>query len=86
MSLQVWGAIIMATIANMTLDELKQFVDAAIDERLTRMLGAFELPDPDVADENLTWDAIREMVERHRWTPPPGAKSAVEMLREDRDS
>jgi hypothetical protein len=76
----------MATIANMTMDELKQFVEATIDERLTRMLGAFELPDTDAADENLTWDEIREMVERHRWTPPPGAKTALEMLREDRDS
>ncbi len=24
-------------------------------------------------------------IDRHRWTPPPGAPSVVELLREDRD-
>lgn len=35
----------MTTIANMTLDELKQFVEETIDERLTRYLGTFEIAD-----------------------------------------
>jgi hypothetical protein len=76
----------MATIANMTLDELKKFVQETIDERLTQMLGTFEIPDESDEDNNLTWDDIRVSVERHRWTPPPGAKSSLELLREDRDS
>jgi hypothetical protein len=56
-----------------------------IDERLTRALGAFEEPDEDDEDE-LTWDEIRANVEKHRWTPPPGAKSSLELLREDRNT
>ena len=60
----------MATIANMTLDELKKFVQETIDERLTQMLGTFEIPDESDDDSDLTWDQIRASVERHRWTPP----------------
>jgi hypothetical protein len=74
----------MATIANMTLEELKQFVEETIDERLTRLLGTFEIEDE--TDEEKTWDEIRASVEHHRWTPPSGAKSSLDMLREDRDN
>jgi hypothetical protein len=76
----------MATIANMTLEDLKKFVEETLDERLTRLLGAFEIPDESDEDNGLTWDEIRASVERHRWTPPPGAKSSLELLREDRES
>jgi len=74
----------MATIADMTMDELKRVIDEAIDERLTRLLGTFEVVEA-ANDETLSWDEIRTTVERYRWTPPPGAKSSLEMLREDRD-
>lgn len=73
------------TIGKMTFDQLKQFVEDTIDERLTRLLGAFEMPDEPDEDDNLTWEEIRASVERYRWTPPPGAKSSLELLREDRD-
>jgi hypothetical protein len=76
----------MKTIAEMTLEELKKLIDDAIDERLTQLLGTFEVPDEPDEDNNRTWDEIRASVERHRWTPPPGAKSSLELLREDRDS
>ncbi len=75
----------MATIANMTMEELKKFVEEAIDERLTQLLGTFELSEEPDEDTGLTWDEIRDLVERHRWTPPPGAKSSLELLREDRE-
>lgn len=76
----------MTTVADMTLEELKRFVDEALDERLTRLLGTFEVADPSDESNDLTWDEIRASVERYRWTPPPGAKSSLELLREDRDS
>lgn len=76
----------MTTIANMTLEDLKKFVEDTIDERLTRLLGTFEIPDESDEENALTWDEIRALVERHRWTPPPGAKSSLELLREDRES
>jgi hypothetical protein len=31
-------------------------------------------------------EEILASIDRHRWTPPPGAKSSLEMLREDRDA
>jgi hypothetical protein len=76
----------MATIANMTKEELQKFVEEAIDKRLTQMLGAFEIPDDSIEDNDLTWDEIRASVDRHRWTPPSNAKSSLELLREDRNS
>jgi hypothetical protein len=83
----------MATIEKMTYEELQRLIDARIDERLTALLGKFELEEDErFSDEesdeedNLTWDEIRGLVERHRWTPPPGAKSSLKLLREDRDS
>ncbi len=76
----------MTTVANMTIEELKQFVEETIDERLTRLLGTFDTSEESTEDDNLTWDEIRASVERHRWTPPPGAKSSLELLREDRNS
>lgn len=69
----------------MTSEELKQFIEDLIDERLTRALGTFEAPDEDGDEANLTWDEIRANVEKHRPTFPPGAKSSLELLREDRD-
>jgi hypothetical protein len=33
----------------------------------------------------VSWDEIRALAERHRWSPP-GAKSPLKLLREDRDS
>lgn len=74
----------MATIAKMTPEDLKKFVEDTIDERLTQLLGSFEL-DEEADDNGLTWDEIRARVKRHRWTPPPDAKSSLDLLREDRD-
>lgn len=56
-----------------------------MDDYLTQLLGTFEVPDNQDEDDELTWDEIRANVERHRWTPPPGSKSSLELLREDRD-
>ncbi|MEJ2148758.1 MAG: hypothetical protein P8Z40_04695 [Chloroflexota bacterium] len=75
----------MATIADMNLQDLKKFIEETIDERLTRLLGSFEIPDEPDEDDGLSWDEIRASVERHRWTPPPGAKSSLDLLREDRE-
>jgi hypothetical protein len=76
----------MDKVADMTLEDLKMFVEEAIDERLTRLLGSFETAEDDQEEDALSWDAIRAAVESHRWTPPPGAKTSLELLREDRES
>lgn len=80
----------MATIRNMTLEQLRQMIDERIDERLAVMLGRldvgeeglFEDGEPDVR----SWEQVKQDIERDRWTPPPGAKSSLELLREDRDA
>ena len=80
----------MATIEKMTLEELRRLIDARIDERLTSMLGRFELEEDELfADDEpdtRTWEQVKQDIERDRWTPPPGAKSSLELLREDRES
>ncbi len=75
----------MATIANFTVEDLKRLVEETVDQRLTHLLGIFEMPDTD-DEEPLTWDEIRAMADRYRWTPPQGAKTSLEFLREDRDN
>jgi hypothetical protein len=76
----------MTTVQSMTLDDLKKFIEQTVDERLSRLLGTFEIPEEPQEGDDLTWDEVRAAVEQHRWTPPLGAKSSLDLLREDRDS
>lgn len=80
----------MTTIANMTLEELQRLIDERIDVRLTQLLGKFEMDEEELfADDEpdtRTWEQVKQDIERDRWTPPPGAKSSLELLREDRES
>jgi hypothetical protein len=76
----------MVTIANMTLDELKKFIEATIDEHITQLAGKFEIPDEPDEFDNLTWDEIRASVEQHCATSPLDAKSSLTFLHEDWDS
>lgn len=63
-------------VANMTLEELKAFVDSAIDHR---MQSWYKIAPRRSVKE------INEEIRRLRWTPPPGSPSTLEMIREDRD-
>jgi hypothetical protein len=80
----------MATIDKMTIEQLRRLIDERIDERLTGLLGRFEIDEEELfADEEpdtRTWEQVKQDIERDRWTPPPGAKSSLELLREDRES
>ena len=79
----------MTTLANMTLEQLQQLIDQRIDEKLTALLGKFEIDEDEFfADEEpdtRTWEQVKQDIERDRWTPPPGGKSSLDFLREDRD-
>lgn len=75
----------MTTIASMTLEDLKRLIEEAIDARFTHLLGQFELEDDNDSNNTPSWDEIRALVTRHRWTPPPAAKSSLTLLREDRE-
>ena len=61
-------------VADMTVDELKALIDQRIREALK----------PQQDTRSVT--EILESIDRHMWTPPPGAKSSLELLREDRDA
>ena len=63
-------------IGDMTVEELQAMIDAAIDRKLQGLLG---VPDPRSLEE------VYESIDRNMWTPPPGSKSTLELLREDRD-
>jgi hypothetical protein len=63
-------------IADMTLDELKVLVNKPVDERIQQL---YRPKDPRSLEE------ILDSIDQHMWTPPPGAPSTLELLREDRD-
>lgn len=69
----------MATqrVSDMTLDELQQLIDTAIDRRLQGLLKP---------KATRTMAEILASIDENRIVPPPGSKSAREMLREDRDA
>jgi hypothetical protein len=78
------------TIGNMTLDELRNLINAAVERRLKELLGEFEISEDEFflaePEDTRSIEEILDSIDRNRWTPPPGAKTSQELLREDRDS
>lgn len=68
----------MATerVADMTLDELREWVNQQVDLRLQQLAKS---------KDGRTVQEINESIRRHRLHPPPGAPSNLELIREDRD-
>lgn len=64
-------------IADLTVEEFKALIVQTLDERLGQ-----QAKEP-VKKRSL--QEIFESIDRNMWTPPAGAKSTLEMLREDRD-
>lgn len=80
----------MATIANMTIEELKQFINDLLEERrLEHLFGEFELADSDLevdeTPDTRTLEEVFQSIDDNMWTPPPGTPSPAQMIREDRD-
>ena len=67
------------TISEMTLDELKALITQTVDQRLSKKTLL------ERSDDRRSKQEVLESIRRNRWTPPPGAPSTLEMLREDRD-
>ena len=72
----------MTALANMTDNDLRRLIEEIVDERLEARLLRF--PEQDI-NVKPSWEEARAYIESHRLTPSPGTKSALEMLREDRD-
>lgn len=64
-------------IADMTMDELEQRIEEMIDRRLQAMLKP---------QTNQSTDELLDYIDQHRIKLPKGAKSSLQMLREDRDA
>ena len=64
-------------ITDMTLDELNQLIDSAIDRRLQALLKP---------EASRSHSELLEELDQLRFTPPEGTKSSLELLREDRDA
>jgi len=73
-----WKGLAMATerVGDLTIDELKAIIRETVKEEIKgiRQLGG-----------KRSVKEVLETIDRHRWTPPPGSKSSLELLREDRD-
>lgn len=72
----------MKTLDKMTLEELETWMDARIDEKLQSFMMLLMADDE---PDDRTWEQVKADIERDRWTPPPNAKSSLELLREDRN-
>ncbi len=64
-------------VAEMTLAELETMISRVVDEKL-------QTPWPGQHRDRPTEEVLKSTF-KHIWTPPPGTKSSLEMLREDRD-
>jgi hypothetical protein len=80
----------MATIANMTVDELKQLIVQLMEER--RISYLFGEPDMEeaglgVEDEpdNRSLEEVFASIERNRWTPPAGTPTPAQMIHQQRE-
>ena len=79
-----------ATIANMTLEELKRLIcDLMEERRLEFLFGEVDMDEADLGlddePDTRTLEEVFDSIERDRWTPPPGTPSPSQMIREDRD-
>ena len=64
-------------VGDMTIDELKALIGEVVEQRLKGL----ETPKSERSREE-----VLASIKRNRWTPPPGSRSTLELLREDRDS
>ena len=64
-------------VGDMTIDELKALIGEVVDQRLRGL---------ETQKSKRSREEVLASIERNRWTPPPGSRSTLELLREDRDS
>ena len=62
-------------VADMTIDELKGIVSEIVNEKLKQYPRR---------EDHRSLEEVLAAMDRLRWTPPSGAKSTLELLRENR--
>ncbi|MFB2920132.1 MULTISPECIES: hypothetical protein [Aerosakkonema] len=67
-------------VADMTIEELKTLISQVVEEKI----GYSQRPQS--PKDTRSVQQVLAAMDRIRWTPPAGAPSVVEMIREDRDS
>lgn len=67
----------MATIASMTLVDLKALIAEVVNEQMSRWQH--------LQSDDRTADQVLATMDQLRWTPPAGSPSTTDLLREDRD-
>lgn len=77
----------MTTLGEMSEMDLRTLITQMIDARLHELFGDFdfEVSDDDPEDTRSSEEVFADL-DRHRWTPPPGSPSIVDLLRQDRDA
>ena len=63
-------------VADLTLDELNMLIEKVVDARLKQITKP---------RDKASVQAVLDSIDSHFWIPPDGAKSSLELLREDRD-
>jgi ParB-like chromosome segregation protein Spo0J len=66
----------MIAVKDMTFEQLQALIDERVERKLQERLGR---------KDTRSVEEIMASIKRNRWTPPPGAPSNLELLREDRD-
>jgi hypothetical protein len=68
-------------VADLTVDELVQIIEAVV----TRVIKQERLAESgDKREDKRTLEEVLESIERNRFTPPPGSKSASQMVIDER--
>ncbi len=63
-------------VADLSMDDLRVMIDRVVERRLQEILKPVA---PRVRE-------ILDLIDLHRWMPPPGTPSTRELLRENRDT
>ncbi len=77
---------------DLTMDELKTLISDLIDARLGQQITLEPHPGSSrilrvtgIERSGRTQAEVHASIRQNRWTPPPGAPSSLELVREDRD-
>ncbi|MCU0498556.1 MAG: hypothetical protein MUF87_14490 [Anaerolineae bacterium] len=71
-----------------TREELKAMITEIVDEQLRKIHQTTQQHSHNILNippDTRTQEEVRESIRRNRWTPPPGSRSTLALLREDRD-